>query len=312
VTHIQQRRDDAATWTTENPVLFEGEAGHETDTGRWKLGDGVTAWNALPYKSDVDSVAGKTGAVTLEVADVDGAAPIDSPTFTGAPMAPTQASDNDSTRLATTAFVQAVADLLRDAAPSDLDTLAKIAAALDDDPDFAGTMSDALDLKAPLDSPVFTGNPTAPTPATSDNDTSIATTAFVKAQAPVWQGYSPSTSWTLHASQRWFRYSLQNTTLKVQGSFNISSTAGDLAIPLPTGLVGYVAAGVSQYRAVGTWSALRTGIARYGGSAVLNPAGTSINFLVSGTSPFFVTNTFPETWAAGDHFGFEVEMEIAV
>ncbi len=33
---------------------------------------------------------------------------------------------------------------------------------------------------APVDSPSFTGNPTAPTPATSDNDTSIATTAFVK------------------------------------------------------------------------------------------------------------------------------------
>src|SRR6266576_2541679 len=35
---------------------------------------------------------------------------------------------------------------------------------------------------APLVSPAFTGDPTAPTPATGDNDTSIATTAFVKAQ----------------------------------------------------------------------------------------------------------------------------------
>ena len=38
-----------------------------------------------------------------------------------------------------------------------------------------------LALKAPLASPALTGNPTAPTPATSDNDTSIATTAFTKA-----------------------------------------------------------------------------------------------------------------------------------
>ena len=38
----------------------------------------------------------------------------------------------------------------------------------------------ALGLKAPLASPAFTGNPTAPTPLTSDNDTSIATTAFVQ------------------------------------------------------------------------------------------------------------------------------------
>lgn len=35
---------------------------------------------------------------------------------------------------------------------------------------------------APLASPAFTGNPTAPTPASTDNDTSIATTAFVKNQ----------------------------------------------------------------------------------------------------------------------------------
>lgn len=42
--------------------------------------------------------------------------------------------------------------------------------------------------KADLASPVFTGNPTAPTPSTGDNDTSIATTAFVKAQ-----GYTTNT-----------------------------------------------------------------------------------------------------------------------
>ncbi len=36
---------------------------------------------------------------------------------------------------------------------------------------------------APLASPAFTGNPTAPTPTTGDNDTSLATTAFVKTDA---------------------------------------------------------------------------------------------------------------------------------
>jgi hypothetical protein len=43
-------------------------------------------------------------------------------------------------------------------------------------------LQSALDLKANLASPALTGNPTSVTPATSDNDTSIATTAFVKAQ----------------------------------------------------------------------------------------------------------------------------------
>lgn len=39
-----------------------------------------------------------------------------------------------------------------------------------------------IDLRAPLSSPALTGTPTAPTPATGDNSTTIATTAFVKAQ----------------------------------------------------------------------------------------------------------------------------------
>ena len=38
----------------------------------------------------------------------------------------------------------------------------------------------ALNLKAPLASPALTGNPTAPTPSLLDNDTSIATTAFLR------------------------------------------------------------------------------------------------------------------------------------
>ncbi len=45
----------------------------------------------------------------------------------------------------------------------------------------AGDFANALGLKAPLESPAFTGNPTAPTPAATGNDTSIATTAHVKA-----------------------------------------------------------------------------------------------------------------------------------
>lgn len=41
-------------------------------------------------------------------------------------------------------------------------------------------VNNALALKAPLASPVFTGDPKAPTPVVTDNDASIATTAFVR------------------------------------------------------------------------------------------------------------------------------------
>ena len=44
-----QRRGTAAHWTTVNPILFDGEIGLETDTKQFKFGDGVTAWNSLPY-----------------------------------------------------------------------------------------------------------------------------------------------------------------------------------------------------------------------------------------------------------------------
>lgn len=43
------RRGLAATWTSTDPVLLAAELGVETDTGKAKLGDGTTAWTALPY-----------------------------------------------------------------------------------------------------------------------------------------------------------------------------------------------------------------------------------------------------------------------
>ena len=45
----KQRRDTAANWTTANPTLLAGELGYESDTGKWKVGDGSTAWTALAY-----------------------------------------------------------------------------------------------------------------------------------------------------------------------------------------------------------------------------------------------------------------------
>ncbi|MEI8390120.1 MAG: hypothetical protein WCG23_09590 [bacterium] len=48
-TVIQLRNETAATWTSSNPTLAQGEMGLETDTNRIKFGDGSTAWNSLPY-----------------------------------------------------------------------------------------------------------------------------------------------------------------------------------------------------------------------------------------------------------------------
>ena len=47
---IQLRNDTATNWTTANPTLLAGEVGVETDTNKFKIGDGSTAWNSLAYQ----------------------------------------------------------------------------------------------------------------------------------------------------------------------------------------------------------------------------------------------------------------------
>lgn len=103
-----------------------------------------------------------------------------SPALTGTPTAPTQAAGNNTTRLATTAFVQAAIAALVASSPAALDTLKELADALGNDPNFATTMATQLGLKAPLASPDFTGTPTAPNGADGDSSARIATTSFVQ------------------------------------------------------------------------------------------------------------------------------------
>jgi hypothetical protein len=103
--------------------------------------------NAASAGAPVDLTAAQ--AMTLL-----GAAPLASPAFTGAPTAPTPSPGNNSTNVATTAFV---------------------------------TTS-----FAPLASPLFTGNPTAPTVTPStDSTTKLATTAFVASALPVASNLNP-------------------------------------------------------------------------------------------------------------------------
>ncbi|WP_085036891.1 phage tail protein [Cronobacter sakazakii] len=97
-------------------------------------------------------------------------APKESPTLTGTPKTPTAPTGNNSTQIANTAFVQAIATAL----------------------------NNALALKAPLASPGLTGTPTAPTAAQTANNTQIATTAFVKAALAGLVGSSPAALDTLN------------------------------------------------------------------------------------------------------------------
>jgi hypothetical protein len=108
-------------------------------------------------------------------------APLASPALTGVPTAPTAAPGTNTTQLATTAFVAAKAPNAHHVSheTGGADALAALDAAILT----TGTLPDARlsAAIARIASPAFTGNPTAPTPAPGDNDTSLATTAFVQA-----------------------------------------------------------------------------------------------------------------------------------
>ena len=53
---MQQRRGTAAQWTAANPVLAAGEIGFETDTSKFKMGNGSSAWTALQYFANTASL----------------------------------------------------------------------------------------------------------------------------------------------------------------------------------------------------------------------------------------------------------------
>lgn len=151
-----------------------------------------------PGLAPVQSVAGKTGTVTLVEGDIANLtsdlalkAPLANPTLTGTPAAPSAAADTNTTQIATTAFV--------------------IGQAGDTNPVINGTAAPGTSKKysradhvhptdttrAALASPVFTGDPQAPTPAVDDNDTSIATTAFVNGQNKITINAQTGTSYAI-------------------------------------------------------------------------------------------------------------------
>jgi len=67
---IQIRNGTASAWTSANPTLAVGEMGAETDTGRFKIGTGSTAWNSLGYSLGVASKGTYSGATQYYVNDI--------------------------------------------------------------------------------------------------------------------------------------------------------------------------------------------------------------------------------------------------
>ena len=253
-------------------------------------------------------------------------APLASPSLTGTPTAPTAAPGTNTTQLANTAFVAAAVAALINASPGALDTLKELADAIGDDANYAATITTALALKAPLASPVLTGNPTAPTPTPGDNDTSIATTAFVQAALAAWLT-DPGTAWSTGAA------SVSGQVWTYHGSRYVDVQGGNLPASPSTPRFIFTGIAVTGTPADGQtpiWSATNqqyelqsfgqialtkitanvaltsTAHTAVAGLAVLVPAGTKAPYTVRARLPY-VTITGNGS-AAGNNWALKVEL----
>lgn len=147
--------------------------------------------NAATQNSSIQDLwtnaATQTTQLTNIASDIAGAnatiltlATIDSPTFTGTPATPTPDFGDRSTNIATTEYVMTQDDLRR----SYVDTVLASNVAL-----VTTGYQEADTLLAPIDTPTFTGTPSAQTPSIGDNSTRLATTAYVMSQDAIRKVY---------------------------------------------------------------------------------------------------------------------------
>jgi len=104
-TRMQQRRGTAAQWTAANPTLAAGEIGFETDTNKFKVGNGSSAWSSLAYFVDA--------SVVFDSSEVQG-------------------------------LIDTAVSNLIDGAPNALNTLNEIAAAINDDENYAAYITNTF------------------------------------------------------------------------------------------------------------------------------------------------------------------------
>jgi len=130
-----------------NSGISAGEMRTLIGAGTSSFNGAYTSLTSIPstfapsaHTHEIEEITGLESALNAK-------APAASPAFTGTPTAPTAAGSTNTTQVATTAFVVGEIGRLIDSAPAALDTLNEIAASLNDDSDFAGTMTTALGTK---------------------------------------------------------------------------------------------------------------------------------------------------------------------
>ena len=133
---MQQRRGTSEEWIISNPVLAAGEFGFETDSGYFKIGDGINTWDTLDYFTTEAGVAAslENYVLSADLGQPNGVATLDASGFVPA----------EQLNIDVTGDIEAAIAALVDLAPGTLDTLNELAAAIGDDADFITTINTSI------------------------------------------------------------------------------------------------------------------------------------------------------------------------
>ena len=240
---ILLRRDTSSNWTSGNAVLSSGEIGYETNTGKFKIGNGSTAWTSLAYSVTTNlaaSVLNDLGDVTI-----------------------TSAADGDFLRWNGTAWINDAVNLSTDTIGSFVQSLvagtgvtlsnnsgenatptiavntsviqARVADVSDTEIGYLNGVTSAIqtqiDTKAPLASPTFTGTVTVPTPV---SNTDASTKTYVDSTAST-TASNAATALTNHEADTTNIHGIADTSILVTTTG--TQTLTNKTITTPAGLV---------------------------------------------------------------------------
>lgn len=171
-TNVQWQKDTMGNISANivSPVASTGAANEVLATP-----DGSTGAVGLRALVAADIPALAESKITGLVSDLALKAPLASPTLTGTPAAPTPTPGDNTTKIATTAFVTAAVGAVTAPVTS---VFTRTGAVVATSGDYGVAQVTGA---APLASPTLTGTPAAPTAAPGTNTTQLATTAFVLA-----------------------------------------------------------------------------------------------------------------------------------
>ena len=239
---IQLKRSTASAWTSTNPTLASGEIGYETDTAKFKIGNGSTAWTSLSYAN-----------ANLSAASLDALSDVTI----------TSATNGDFLRWNGSAWINDAVNLSTDTIGSYVESLvagtgvtltnnsgegatptiavntsviqARVADVSDTEIGYLNGVTSAIqtqiDTKAPLASPTFTGTVTVPTPV---NNTDASTKVYVDSTAST-TASNAATALTNHEADTTNIHGIADTSILVTTTG--TQTLTNKTITTPAGLV---------------------------------------------------------------------------